>query len=207
MRFSRFFIDRPIFAAVLSIVIFLAGAIAMVSRCRSASIPRSFRRRSWCAPSTRAPTRGPGRGGGDAAGGADQRRREHAVHVVAGDLGRRADADRDLPGRHRRRPRAGAGAEPRQPGAAPPAGRGAPARRHHGQELAQHHDGGAPRLARQPLRQRLPAQLRPAAGQGRPGPHAGRGPGAGLRRRRLRHAHLAGPEQGRGARPDRPATS
>ncbi len=30
MRFSRFFIDRPIFAAVLSIVIFLGGLIAMV---------------------------------------------------------------------------------------------------------------------------------------------------------------------------------
>ena len=29
MRFSRFFIDRPIFAAVLSIMVFLAGAIAM----------------------------------------------------------------------------------------------------------------------------------------------------------------------------------
>ncbi|HEY5281969.1 MAG TPA: efflux RND transporter permease subunit, partial [Polyangia bacterium] len=29
MRFSRFFIDRPIFAAVLSIVIFLAGAVAI----------------------------------------------------------------------------------------------------------------------------------------------------------------------------------
>ena len=29
MRFSRFFIDRPIFAAVLSIVIFIAGRIAM----------------------------------------------------------------------------------------------------------------------------------------------------------------------------------
>src|ERR687894_2716405 len=29
MQFSRFFIDRPIFAAVLSIVIFLAGGIAM----------------------------------------------------------------------------------------------------------------------------------------------------------------------------------
>ncbi len=29
MKFSRFFIDRPIFAAVLSIVVFLAGAIAM----------------------------------------------------------------------------------------------------------------------------------------------------------------------------------
>src|SRR6476659_2007141 len=29
MRFSRFFIDRPIFAAVLSIVIFIAGLISM----------------------------------------------------------------------------------------------------------------------------------------------------------------------------------
>src|SRR6266516_7225285 len=29
MLFSRFFIDRPIFAGVLSIVVFLAGAIAM----------------------------------------------------------------------------------------------------------------------------------------------------------------------------------
>jgi multidrug efflux pump len=31
MRLSRFFIDRPIFAAVLSIVVFIAGLIAMVS--------------------------------------------------------------------------------------------------------------------------------------------------------------------------------
>src|SRR4026207_125165 len=29
MRFSRFFIDRPIFAAVLSIIIFVAGLMAM----------------------------------------------------------------------------------------------------------------------------------------------------------------------------------
>ena len=29
MDFSRFFIDRPIFAAVLSILIFVAGAIAI----------------------------------------------------------------------------------------------------------------------------------------------------------------------------------
>jgi multidrug efflux pump len=29
LGFSRFFIDRPIFAAVLSIVIFVAGAIAI----------------------------------------------------------------------------------------------------------------------------------------------------------------------------------
>ena len=31
MRLSRFFIDRPIFAAVLSIVVFIAGLIAMLS--------------------------------------------------------------------------------------------------------------------------------------------------------------------------------
>ena len=36
MRFSRFFIDRPIFAAVLSIVIFLAGAAR-----RSSTLPIS----------------------------------------------------------------------------------------------------------------------------------------------------------------------
>jgi multidrug efflux pump subunit AcrB len=29
MTFSRFFIDRPVFAAVISIVIVLAGAISM----------------------------------------------------------------------------------------------------------------------------------------------------------------------------------
>ena len=29
MRFSRFFIDRPIFAAVLSIVILIAGGVSM----------------------------------------------------------------------------------------------------------------------------------------------------------------------------------
>ena len=29
MKFARFFIDRPIFAAVLSIIIFLVGAIAL----------------------------------------------------------------------------------------------------------------------------------------------------------------------------------
>ena len=31
MRFSKFFIDRPILAGVLSIIVFLSGAIAMVA--------------------------------------------------------------------------------------------------------------------------------------------------------------------------------
>jgi len=31
MRFSRFFIDRPIFAAVLSIIVLTAGLLAIVN--------------------------------------------------------------------------------------------------------------------------------------------------------------------------------
>ena len=46
----QFFMDRPIFAAVLSIVIFVS-ACSRSRRCRSANIPRS-----WCAPCIRAPT-------------------------------------------------------------------------------------------------------------------------------------------------------
>ena len=68
---------------------------------------------------------------GHAARAGDQRRREHALHVVAGHRGRRADAHRHLQARHRPRPGAGAGAEPRQPGAAAAARGSAPARRHH----------------------------------------------------------------------------
>ena len=58
MRFSRFFIDRPIFAAVLSIVIFLAGADRHARAAdqriprRRAAVDRGARRLS------RAPTRG-----------------------------------------------------------------------------------------------------------------------------------------------------
>ena len=37
---SRFFIDRPVFAIVLSVVIVVAGIVAGVSRCRSRNIPR-----------------------------------------------------------------------------------------------------------------------------------------------------------------------
>jgi len=46
MKFSRFFIDRPIFAAVLSIVILIAGILS-IQILRSPSIPMSSRRRWW----------------------------------------------------------------------------------------------------------------------------------------------------------------
>ena len=83
MRLSRFFIDRPIFAAVLSIVVFIAGLIAMLTLPISEYpevVPPSVVVRADL------PRRQPAhavRGRGDAARGADQRRREHALHVVA----------------------------------------------------------------------------------------------------------------------------
>ncbi len=51
---SRFFVDRPIFATVLSIVIIVIGLVAL-ARCPSRSIPRSPRRRCRCRPSIPAP--------------------------------------------------------------------------------------------------------------------------------------------------------
>ena len=56
MDFSRFFIDRPIFAAVLSIVIFAAGLIA-IPLLPIGEYPRWCRLRWWCAPCIRAQTR------------------------------------------------------------------------------------------------------------------------------------------------------
>ena len=51
MNLSNFFIDRPIFAAVLSIVIFARRPDRAVRAADLASIPKSCRRRSWCARS------------------------------------------------------------------------------------------------------------------------------------------------------------
>ena len=119
MRFSQFFIDRPIFAAVLSLVIVIAGAHRAASSCRSASTRRSCRRRSSCAPPI--PGANPkviAETVAVAARAADQRRRGHALHVLAGDRRRRDDADDHVRARHRPRQRAGAGAEPRGAGAA-----------------------------------------------------------------------------------------
>ena len=93
MRISHFFIDRPIFAAVVSIVIVILGAVSFlapagraISRDRAAGHQRlrpvSRRQRR---------SRRLDRGGADR--GADQRRREHALRVVELD-GRRPLLDR-----------------------------------------------------------------------------------------------------------------
>jgi multidrug efflux pump len=55
MNLSKFFIDRPIFAAVLSMLIFLAGC-SRSGPCRSPNTPRSSRRRWSCARNIPAPS-------------------------------------------------------------------------------------------------------------------------------------------------------
>ena len=57
MNLSKFFIDRPIFAGVLSVLIFLAGLISLMRDCRSPNTPKSCRHRSSCARPIPAPTR------------------------------------------------------------------------------------------------------------------------------------------------------
>ncbi len=136
-------------------------------------------------------------------GGGDQRRRGHDVPQVGGRLGRRAADDRHLPPGHRPGCGRGEGAEPRGAGAGAPARGRAPAGRDHAEAVADLPDGGAPDLAGRQVRHPVPAQLRAPARQGRAGAHPGGGRRAGLRRRRLRHARLAGPGQGGLARPDR----
>ena len=72
------------------------------------------------------------RGGADR--GADQRRREHALHVVELDRRRPLHHRGHLRPRHQSRHRPGAGAEPRRHRPAAPAAGGAPDRRHRQQE-------------------------------------------------------------------------
>ena len=201
MNFSKFFIDRPIFAGVLSLLIFLAGLIAMRGLADQ-RVPRgcaSLRRGARHLPGRQ--PQGDCRNGGDAAGGSDQRRRGHALHGQPGDHRRADDADRHLQARHRPRQGAAAGAEPRRASRSAPARGGAAARRDDGEVIARPDHGRAPDLAERALRHDVLAQLRGAAGQGPTGAHSRRRPGAAVRLRRLLDARLAGPAEGRAAWP------
>ena len=118
--------------------------------------------------------------------GADQRRRQHALHVVDELRHRPAHADRLLLARHQSRHRAGAGAEPRQPRAAAAADGGDAARRLRAEEIVVDHDAdrrvrkGRPlqRRLRRQLRERLRARRAEARARRRPGADHGRaGPG------------------------------
>ncbi len=89
MNFSSFFIKRPIFAGVLSAIIFIAGAISLqllpISEYPEVVPPTVVVRALYpgANPKVIAETVAV------AARAGDQRRRGHALHVVAGDERRR----------------------------------------------------------------------------------------------------------------------
>ena len=164
---SHFFIDRPIFAAVLSIVITLTGGIAL---CLAADRAVSPDHAAGGAGLDQLPGRqrpGRGRHGGGADRAAGQRRPGHALHVVADGQRRLLHADRHLRPRHRPEHGPGHGAEPRDAGHAAAAELGAEAGHHHPQEDARHPDDRQLLLAGRPLRRPLPEQLRHDQRQGR----------------------------------------
>ena len=195
---SKFFIDRPVFASVLSIVIVLAGLVAMralpISQYPqivppevvvSATYPGRHRREH------RRHRRRPARA-------ADQRRRAHDLHAVDLDRlghdephGHLRDRHQSRPERHQRqqsraaRPAAAAGGS-RPPGA----GRA---------EALDRDPAGADHvLAGRALRHDLHQQLRAGERARRDPPPAGRGRRLAVRRLGLFDAHLA---QARQARP------
>ena len=114
----------------------------------------------------------PDRRHADRAGG--QRRRRHALHLVAVDRRRPAVDQRRLQARRRHRPGAGAGAEPRRRRPAAPARGRAAARHRRAQGLARPDDGRAHDLARRQPRPAVHLELRHALREGRADPRRGR---------------------------------
>ena len=193
MRFSHFFIRRPIFAG------------------GHRDHHHDRRRLRLCRPAGLAiPGRRPADGDGQhqlsgrlgrdgrrhgrrADRAADQRRRQHALPVVAIDRRRAGDDHRHVQARHRPRYGAGAGPEPRRAGRAEPARGSPPPGRRRAQGAAVLADGGQRPVARRLARSRLCLQLcadpdpRPADPRRR---HRRR---ADLRRARLCDARLDRP--------------
>ena len=141
MGFSHFFVDRPIFASVLSIILTLVGAISFRAlpvtefpeiAPPTVEVTATYRRRRR--------RRGVGYGGlADRAG--DQRRRRHDLH---GDAVHRRRRHEDLCGvqaRHQYRPGPGAGTEPRLDRDPASAGGGSAHRRDGEEEVARPDDG------------------------------------------------------------------
>ena len=151
MRFSHFFIDRPIFAGVISILLTLVGAISFralpITEYPEIAPPTVVVNATYAGASAEV-IAADGRGA-DRAG--DQRRRQHALCGVAIDRQRRVVDQRRVQAGNQHRPGAGAGAEPRLDRAAAAAGRGAAHRRDRAQELARPDAGHPSGLAgRQP---------------------------------------------------------
>ena len=164
---SRFFIDRPIFATVLSIVITLIGGIALLFL-PIAQYPRIT------PPGVRVSISYPG-ASAQVVADTVAAPIEQQVNGVEGMLymssqmrqRRLLHADRHLRHRHRPEHGPGHGAEPRGPGHAAAADPGPEPGHHHPQEDARHLDDRQLLLAGRPLRRHLPEQLRHDQRQGR----------------------------------------
>ena len=183
MNLSKFFIDRPIFAGVLSVLIFLAGLLALrvlpISEYPEVVPPSVVVRAQYpganpkvIAETVATPI-------------------EEAINGVEGMLYMSSQATTDGLMTLTVTFRLGTDPDKAQQlvqnrvvaGRAAPARGSAAPRRHHGQELARPDDGRAPAVAERPLRHDLPAQLRGAERQGPAGAHRRRRPGAAVRRR------------------------
>ena len=160
MRISHFFIDRPIFASVISIVIVILGGVAFL-RLPIAQYPEI------APPTIKVTGQYPG-ASADVVAATVVTPIEQQINGVENMLYMSSNSTGDgqlhhlrhLRHRHRPRYRPGAGAEPRRHRAAAAAGRRAQYRRHRAKELARHHDGRASLLAGQVARHAVHVQLR-----------------------------------------------
>ena len=206
MRFSHFFVDRPIFAAVISIVITLIGGIAYyglpVAQYPEVAPPTVVVSASYPGASAEVVAETVATPLEQQINGVEDML--YMVSQSTGD-GRRPD-HHHLRARHRPRRGAGAGPEPGLDRRAAAARGGAPARHHDQEELARPDDGDPSQLAGRVARPALHLQLRHAADQGRAGPPARRRRHPGVRRARLLDAHLAQPRPDGRARSHRRPT-
>ena len=201
MNLSKFFIDRPIFAGVLSLLIFLAGLIAL----RGAADLRISGGRAAVGRGARAvPGRQPEgdrRDGGHAARG--------AINGVEGMLYMSSQATTDGVMTLTVTFKLGTDPDKAQQLVQNRVSQAEPRLPEEVRRLGVTTVKSSPdltmvvhlRVAERPLRHDLPAQLRGAQRQGPAGAHRGRGPGAALRRGRLLDARLARPAEGGAARP------
>ena len=178
---SRFFIDRPIFATVLSVLITLVGFIAL-SWLPMAQYPRITPPGVSVTINYPGASAGGRRHGGRADRAAGQRHRGHALHVLADGQRRFLYTHRHLRHRHRCEHGARDGAKSSGARDATTADPGSKPGNHHPQEDPRHPDDGEFLFAQPSIRRHLPEQFRHDLRQGR----------AAARLWRLRH-QLHGP--------------
>ena len=199
---SKFFIDRPIFASVLSIVIVLAGLLAMralpIAQYPEIVPPQVVVSATY--PGASAQTIAE-----TVAAPLEQQINgvEDMIYMQSTSTGSgHAEPVGLLPDRHRRRP---GDHQRQQPGPArdgPPARGGAAAGRHGRQAVDLDPAGPGHVVARPALRHDLHLQLRPDQRHRRAAAHAGRRRRLAVRRLRLLDAHLAQARQGRAVQSD-----